>query len=210
MGSTPARVPSWKIQALDISGYGQFSYWLGQTANNFGQITGIAWDNSGNETAFVWNPLAGGTGWKILQLPVPPEYADYTSTWARGINEKGEVAGAIWSATDGLPVLWQPVDRQRLAYKMTVLGTPPGMPSYSTYPTSINDLGDIVGNSYDAEWNPVPVYWSTKNPGSAQFLDFEGYFGVAYKVNNLRMVAGGYWSDTCPQGCAAAMQFRIK
>lgn len=91
---------------------------------------------------------------------------------------------------------------------MTVLGTPPGIPDNSSFPASINDLGDIVGTSNDADGSPRPAYWSTKSPSSAQLLDFNGYVGVANKVNNLRMVVGGYWSDTCPQSCAAAAQLR--
>jgi hypothetical protein len=31
------------------------------------------------------------------------------------------------------------------------------------------------------------------------------YFGVA---NKEKIVVGGYWSDSCPQGCAVAMQIR--
>ena len=75
-------------------------------------------------------------------------------------------------------------------------------------PAAINDLGDIVGTTYDADYNPTPTLWSTKDPNSVQALDFHGYFGVANRVNDFRTVAGGYWSDNCPQGCAAAAQLR--
>lgn len=200
-------VITWNIHHLEISGYEQFPYWVAETANDFRQITGFAFDDSGNELGFVWNPISGG-GWKILQMPVPRKYADYILSYAGGINEKGEIVGNIWNAdySLGFPVLWQPTDPYRQHYKMTVLGTPPGIPDNSSFPASINDLGDIVGTSYDADGSPLPAYWSTKSPSSAQLLDFNGYFGVANKVNNLRMVVGGYWSDTCPQGCAAAVQ----
>jgi probable HAF family extracellular repeat protein len=202
-------VISWNIHQLEISGYEQFPYWVAETANDFRQITGFAFDDSGNQLGFVWSPMPGG-GWKILPVPVPRKYADYIQTYAGGINEKGEIVGNIWNAdySLGLPVLWQPTDPYRQHYKMTVLGTPPGIPDNSSFPAAINDLGDIVGTSYDADGSPRPAYWSTKSPSSGQLLDFSGYVGVANKVNNLRMVVGGYWSDTCPQGCAAAARLR--
>jgi len=203
-------VQHWNIHQLETTGYEQFPYWVADTANNFRQVVGFAFDDNGKQLGFVWNPLPGG-GWKILQLPVPRKYRDFTNTAVGGINEKGEIVGNIFTAdySEGLAVLWQPLDPYRLLYKMTVMGTPPGIPDNSSYPASINDLGDIVGTSYDAEGNPLPAYWSTKEPGAGELLDFDGNFGVANKVNNLRTVVGGYWSDTCANGCAAAMQFRV-
>lgn len=202
-------VATWNIHQLETGGHDQFPYWVAATANNFGQIVGFAFDDSGNQLGFVWNPIPGN-GWKILKLPVPHGYADYIQTVAAGINEKGEIVGNIWTADYSMsfPVLWQPVDPYRQSYRMKLLTMPPGIPDNSSFPASINDLGDIVGSSYDADGNPLPSYWSTKNPSSATLLDFDGHVGVANKVNDLRIVVGGYWSDSCPQGCAAAARLR--
>jgi probable HAF family extracellular repeat protein len=205
----PKTVTTWNIHQLPVGAYEQFPYWVAATANNFGQITGFAFDDSGNELGIVWNPVPG-YGWKLLKLPVPEKHADYIQTVAAGINEKGEIVGNIWTAdySMGFPVLWQPVDPLRQRYRMKVLGTPPGIPDNSSYPASINNWGDIVGTSFDADGNPQPAYWTSKNLSSAMLLDFGGYVGAANKVNDLRMVVGGYWSDKCPQGCAAAAQLR--
>ena len=201
---------SWKIHQLDTTGYQQFPFWVAYAANNFGQVIGVAWNQDYQQLGFVWNPLPGG-GWKILPLPIPRKYLDYINLFPAGINEKGEIAGTIWTAgySESLAVLWQPLDHYRWLYKMSILGAPPGIADNSSHPAAINDLGDVVGTSYDADGNPLPAYWSTKTPNLAYLLDFNGLFGVANKINNLRMVVGTYWSDTCANGCAAAMQFRI-
>lgn len=68
-------------------------------------------------------------------------------------------------------------------------------------------LGDIVGTTYDPpDYNPPATLWSTKDPNFAQALDFKGFFGGAYRVNDFRFVAGAYWSDKCPNSCAAVVQ----
>ena len=203
-------VTTWGIRQLDTKGFEQFQWWVAMTANDFSQIIGNAFDDTGAQIAVLWNPLPGGRNWKAMLLPLPSAHPDYIYPWSVGINEKGEIVGYIYSAhySSVLAALWQPVDPHRQRYSITVLSTPAGLPENSSSAASINDLGDIVGTSYDVDGNSLPTYWSTKDPSSAQLLDFNGHFGLANKVNNFRMVVGGYWSDTCPQGCAAAVQLR--
>lgn len=210
-GKEGRQVTSWKIHELDTKGFEQFPYWVAETANVSGQIVGFAFDDSGAQIAVLWNPLPHGLGWKAMQLPASSEYPDYINTWAGGINEKGEIVGTITNAdySSDLPALWRPADHQRQHYKVTVLRTLSGLPGSYGDPAAINDLGDIVGTTYDPpDYNSVPTLWSAGNPDFVQALDFQGYFGVANKVNDFRIVVGGYWSDSCPQGCAAATQIR--
>ena len=56
----------------------------------------------------------------------------------------------------------------------------------------INDAGDIVGASNDAEWNWPAARWSTKDPNFVQVLGFPGDWSIVFKVNNNGIAVGGY------------------
>ena len=67
----------------------------------------------------------------------------------------------------------------------------------------------VLHHQYDPpEYNAVATLWNAGKPAFVQALDFQGHFGVANKVNDFRIVVGGYWSDSCAQGCAVAIQIR--
>jgi len=103
--------------------------------------------------------------------------------------------------------LWQPLDRLRHDYNLTVLGML--SPNSVAEANAINDRGDIVGVTYSPpDYVPVPTLWSTKDPSFVQTLNFGGHNGVANKINNFGAIVGEYWSDECPNGCAAAAQLQ--
>lgn len=202
---------SWKIHQLDTKGFEQYPYWVAVSANDFAQVVGFGWDDSGAQIAVLWSPLPDGKDWKAIQLPGSSDYPDYIYAYAGDVNEKGEIVGEIYNAdfSVGLPTLWRPVDRQRHTYKLTVLRTLSGLQQGYADIEGMNDLGDIVGTTSDPpDYNPVATLWSTRDRTFVQALDFQGYFGVAYKVNEFRFVTGGYWSDNCPNSCAAVVQLR--
>jgi hypothetical protein len=72
----------------------------------------------------------------------------------------------------------------------------------------INDLGDIVGGSWDADYNFVAVRWSTKDPTFVEPLGFPGDSSLAFKVNDQRIATGLYRGGTCAHRCVAAVQIR--
>jgi hypothetical protein len=67
----------------------------------------------------------------------------------------------------------------------------------------INDVGDIVGASNDADWNWLGTRWSTKDPNFAQVLGFPGNWSEAFKVNNSRIAVGVYLNDASQEDVVA-------
>jgi probable HAF family extracellular repeat protein len=197
---------TWKIQKLETTGFEQFPHWYAVTVNDSGQIIGSAFDDSGNEIAVLWNPLLGGNGWKIEQLDGSP---DYPIAWPNDINERGEIVGDV-ATTDwntALPALWKPVGNQRKSWNLTVLPALSGLPQGWNEARGLNDLGDIVGDSNDADGNWLAARWSTKDPGFIRVLGFPGDWSTAARVNNYGIAAGGYGVGDNPER-AVAVKFR--
>jgi probable HAF family extracellular repeat protein len=196
---------TWNMQKLDTDGFGEAGYFYAMSVNNRGQIVGTATYSDGVEIAVLWNPVPGGNGWKIMQLPVS---SDYPNAWPDNINDKGEIVGAV-ASSDGstaLPALWQRKSPSENIWNLTVLASPPG-PPYSEA-MGINDRGDIVGYTYDANWNSFAARWRAKDPTFVQLLDFPGAgspgaWSWAFKVNDSGIAVEAYGSDTIPENVAA-------
>ena len=57
----------------------------------------------------------------------------------------------------------------------------------------INDLGDIVGESYDTnDWIPLAARWSTKNTGLVKLLNIPGELSSVNAINNNGIAVGRY------------------
>ena len=197
---------TWKIHKLDMGGFELLTYWYAATANDPGQIVGYAWDDSAqNDLAFVWNRVPGKNEWKIMRLPVSAELPN-AQPW--DINQAGEIVG--WVADpdwNGLPALWKPVAPAGSAWELTVLPTLSGLPQGWNPALGINDAGDIVGVSNDADWNWLAARWTTKDPNFVQVLGFPGDWSLAFKVNNNGIAVGGYGIGDNPER-AVAVKFR--
>jgi probable HAF family extracellular repeat protein len=185
---------TWNIHQLDTTGFEQFTWTLAMGVNNFGQISGVGVSADGlNQIVALWNPLPGGKGWKIMQLPVT---ADYPYAWADGMNDKGEIVGMVISFDyiNVIPVVWKPVNQRRSTYSLTRLPTLTGSDQGYASAWSINNLGDIVGCSFDADGNLQATHWSTQDPSFIEVLPFPGpgIFSWAQKVNDRRIVVGNY------------------
>jgi uncharacterized membrane protein len=195
---------TWKIHTLDTK---EFPYGFVTGANDFGQLAGAAFNDAGHYVAALWNPLKGGKRWEMIQLPGSEAWPDVTI--AGDINEKGEIVGDVLSVdwANGYSSLWQPADPLRRTYKLTLLPNLWGLPQGDTA-EGINDLGDIVGGSWDADYNFVAVRWSTKDPTFVEPLGFPGDSSLAFKVNDQRIATGLYRGGTCAHRCVAAVQIR--
>ena len=202
---------TWNIQKLDTTGFEADTYWAPQSVNNFGQITGTATGPDGVEISVLWNPVPGGEGWKIAQLPVP---TDYPNSSPFDNNDEGEIVGFVvspdWSTA--LPALWRKGPPGGNVWSLTVLPTLSGAPQGWNLAAGINDRGDIVGPSTDAAGNFFASRWSTKDPAFVQPLAFPvaqsaGAWSFANWVNDNGIAAGWYGSSTINQN-AFAVRFR--
>jgi probable HAF family extracellular repeat protein len=190
---------TWQIHKLDTNGFKGASAWTAMFANDSGQIIGTATTADGVQIGVVWNPLPNGEGWKIMKLPVFSN--DYPSAEPTDINNNGEIVGDIatqdWSSY--FPALWKPVEPSGKAYSVTVLPTLAGYLQGVGDGEGINDLGDIVGGSTDANGNYLATRWSTKDPHFVPMLlpaptSPDGW-SWATKVNNKGVAAGSYGND---------------
>jgi len=198
---------TWQIQKLDTTGFEAFSSWTAMFANDHGQIIGTAIGVDGVQIAVLWNPILFGKGWKIMQLP--NFSADYPSAEPLDINNNGEIVGDVatqdWSTY--FPALWKPIQPFGNAYSLTVLPTRAGYLQGVGDGEGINDLGDIVGGSTDANGNYYATRWSTKDPNLVPTVlpvpPHPGTWSWATKVNNNGVAAGSYGSKHVPENTAA-------
>ena len=104
VGASGGPTTTWTIQKLDTTGFPHSYGWWGLGVNDFGQITGTAWDDDTvSEPGVVWEPVPGG-GWKITRLPALP---DYPNAHPVGINDRGEIAGRLANRQTVLRTLFQ-------------------------------------------------------------------------------------------------------
>ena len=211
---------TWKIHKLPTGGLDQpgrvyegdtLSYWGGWGVNDLGQIAGDGWSPLSN-LAVVWNPIHGGKEWEIQRLPsqsTHPIVADHMYTGVAGINNRGEIVGYV-SAADGwsalLPALWTTspkVHTWELTELPTLSGERTGSCNWCVW--GINDLGDAVGQSVDADGNYLATRWLTRNPSFVKAIGFPGDTSVAFYVNNLGIAVGSYNSGGPDQAFAAAI-----
>ena len=189
--------------------------WSGWGVNDFGQIVGDAWSDNYDEIAVVWNPAAGGQEWKVQQLPHRSSYpivATHKYTEALAINNRGEIAGDInlgdgWCDSNdvctALPALWKPAASGSPAWKLTELATLSGTETGWNIAWSINQNGDIVGVSNDANGNSLATHWLTRDPGNPQALGFPGDWSTAIGVNNFGIAVGTYGIGDNPEQAVA-------
>ena len=192
---------TWRVQKLPTGGLDQpgkvfegvtVNWWGGWSVNDFGQIAGDGWSDNYDEIAVMWTPVPDGTGWKITRLPAQ---SNYKYTEALAINESGEIVGKIWQDSTAIPALWEKGSSKGKTWNLTVLPTLSGLPQGWNMAWGINDVGDIVGVSNDADWNWLGTLWSTRDPNFAQVLGFPGNWSEAFKVNNSHIAVGVYLND---------------
>lgn len=133
--------------------------------NQAGQVVGDStYDGLGTEHAFLYS---NGTMTDLGTLDAGP----YGNSFANAINSSGQIVGSAQTINSSHAFLYS-------EGTMYDLGTLPGFSNGSTA-TSINDGGEIVGDSY----NPA-------NPD--QFHGFVYTNGAMYDLNDLLVNAPGY------------------
>jgi probable HAF family extracellular repeat protein len=213
---------AWKIHKLPKGGLEQpgqvwegvtLIYWGAWGVNDRGQIIGDAWNCCGAELAVIWNPIQDGKGWGIQQLPHQsslPIVVDHKYTEALAINNQGDIVGNVnvgddWSTSP--PAFWKLETPGAHRWKLIELTTLSGTPEGWNWALDINDLGDIVGASNDADGNWLATRWMTRDPSTAKVLGFPGDGSDAFGVNNLGIAVGMYTIGNNPER-AVAVKFR--
>jgi uncharacterized membrane protein len=180
--------------------------WGGWGVNDLGQIVGDAWSDNFDEIAVIWTPILRG-GWRIQRLPYQSAVAEYPYTEALAINNRGEIVGDYWECTEeactALPALWKVKAAGARAGNLTVLATLSGLLQGWNVAWGINDVGDIVGVSNDADGNWLATHWLTKAPGTAEVLGFPGDWSEAFDVNDFGIAVGHFGVGDGPSQAAA-------
>jgi probable HAF family extracellular repeat protein len=200
----------WQIHKLDTTGFEGFGPWAALFPNDRGQILGIAVGADGTLIGVLWTPTSSGEDWKIKQLPGAP---GYNTVYPVDMNNNGEIVGDVltidtltgeWTAE--FPAYWKPTDRSGVHFNVTVLPTLGGYLFGAGDGEGINDVGDIVGGSTDADGNYYATAWSTKDPNFAPKLlpspRRPGSWSWASKVNHYGIVSGSYGNETVPENAA--------
>jgi|SRR5208282_1271900 len=214
---------TWKIHKLPTAGLEQLgavwpgvtlNWWGGYGVNDLGQIVGDGWSDNFDEIAVVWNPIRNGKDWEVQQLPhgsILPIVYDHKYTEALSINNRGEIVGDAnvgdgWCVGDvctTLPALWKLDSPNGHTWKLIELSTLSGTRTGWDVAWGVNDLGDIVGVSNDADGNWLATRWTTSNPTNPKVLGFPGDWSQAFQVNNFGIAVGEYGVGDGPQQAAA-------
>jgi hypothetical protein len=204
-----AFVTRWNIHKLDTTAFPGFAMGIVWKANDYGQIIGVGSNQDGTIlNALLWNPRPDGKGWKLMSLPLSP---DYSLAETYDINEGGEIVGVVMSSDWNtiLPVFWKPLNNARTKYSKPIMLRLPNGGFTNCWGVGINDPGDMVGDCWDAEYTKdLPTRWTTKNLAFSEIIDFPADWGFAWGVNNNRIAtvtytggekctAGVPWTYTC-------------
>ncbi len=202
---------TWQIHKLDTRGFHNFHFWTAMVPNDNGQIIGVATAPDGTLVGVLWNPVEGGKEWEIQKIPAAQ---GYSSVWPSDINNAGEIVGDVlngngfpYSWTDEFPAYWKPSNRPGSFFSVTILPTLGGYLSGLGDGEGINDVGDIVGGSTDANGNYYATAWSTKDPNFTPRLlrspHHSGSWSWANRVNDYGIAVGSYGNDDVPENAAA-------
>ena len=196
-------VTKWKIHKLDTTAFPDLAMCMVWKANDYGQIIGLGSNADGTIVdALLWNPRADGKGWKLMSLPLSPDYP-FAETY--DINERGEIIGVVasidWNTI--LPVLWKPLDKERTTYSEVIMLPLPKDGFTSCWGVGINDPGDMVGDCWDEAYTKdLPTRWTTKDLTFSEIINFPADWGFAWGVNNNRIATVTY---TGGQKCSAGV-----
>lgn len=158
------------------------------------QIVGSSWNlSNGTGHGFLWTPT---TGMRDLgTLPGGSSYSD-----ADQINAQGVIVGESNVSNGNVhAVVWIPTGN---TYQIKDVGILPGAPW--TYPYSINNKNQIVGNAYFNNTVYHAFFWS-KTPGWKDLGTLPGgTVSLADWINNNGISVGQSNSTTFPNGVATA------
>jgi len=99
--------------------------------------------------------------------------------------------------------LWKPLDRTRTTYSRVIMLPLPQGVFTNAEAVGINDLGDIVGDSWNDDGSvDLAVRWTTKDLTFSELLNFPADWSFSWGVNNNRIATVTY---TGGQKCPASV-----
>jgi len=119
--------------------------------NDRGQVIGTRSDGD-RDDVFVWDARHG-------MQSLSPQFGPAFSASPSGINNRGEVVGAVFVATDGS----QHAFRWTRTTGVQLLGTLSGVDTDFATASAINDFGTIVGGSQTASGEFHGFVWSARS-----------------------------------------------
>jgi len=140
--------------------------------NDLGQVAGVRTDAGNVDHIFFWTPGGG----MIDMVPMEGYYCE-----PKAMNNQGQIVG-VCTGSDTRAFLWNP--NGNLSY----LGDLSGGFSFS-YALAVNDSGQVVGQSWNAEYANHAFFWSP-NGGMVDLGALGGDFSEAVAVNALGQVVG--------------------
>jgi len=170
----------WQAGAFQTVDYPGALYTVLGPTNNLGVVMGYYGDGTA-EHAVMYSVL-GGTWTVIPDIPGYPENEGY------GINRAGVAVGNAYSADFSTNVawVWYP---SKSAYSPF---SDPDAAQYGTYPSAINDKGQVAGYFYDAS---AVTHVFLKQGGTYTTIDAPGATYIyAYGINNSGTIVGE-WGD---------------
>ena len=132
--------------------------------NDNGVIVGVSFSPQWNPVAVRWTPV--GSGYSVEELPRLPGDA---SSYALGINNLGQIVGArraLGYAPTGQGWLYS--DQQGLVDLAAQY-------NWWSYPTELNDVGQVIGGAELLDLNTGTVRWIGDGPSNYNAVGARGH-----------------------------------
>jgi len=146
---------------------------VGNGDSNAGQIVGFVYGDPGKTGSAVHSFLFDGTSYTEL------EYPGATTTWARGINDGGQIVGDYTDSSGRHAFLFDGTSYSTLNY-----GT-----SY-TDGFDINNAGQIVGDYFDGSYIPHAFLFNGTSYGDIIYPGARSTY--VRGINNMGQAVGFY------------------
>ena len=140
--------------------------------NDSGVIVGVSFSPQWNPIAVRWTP--SGSGYSVEELPRLPGDA---SSYALGINNLGQIVGARRALG------YAPTGQGWLYSEQQGLVDIAARYNWWSYPTKLNDVGQVIGGAELLDLNTGTVRWIGDGPSNYNAVG-------AVDINNNGMMAG--------------------
>ena len=143
--------------------------------NDSGVIVGVSFSPQWNPIAVRWTPAE--REWILCRRTAPTSWADSSSSYALGINNLGQIVGARRALG------YAPTGQGWLYSEQQGLVDIAARYNWWSYPTKLNDVGQVIGGAELLDLNTGTVRWIGDGPSNYNAVG-------AVDINNNGMMAG--------------------